>query len=197
MARRSAKPKQPLSASELLATESADDGMDENREIATETDGAEQARTGLAKATEPRFHIFVIDSGWNSVASKVLHENLDLIRDLNSDDHVFFVGRDASIALLRKYAWQIGRDPILSVHDMRPIHRHRVHHSHGFRMHLGILQDEKEVLSSLQMFARFLKMNRAVADVEAAVRKTLRQEGFSGAIQVIGGTASAHLAEGE
>ena len=84
MARRSAKPKQPLSATEILATESADEGLDENGEIATETNDAEQARTGQAQASEPRFHIFVIDSAWNSVASKTLHENLDLIRDLNA-----------------------------------------------------------------------------------------------------------------
>ncbi len=93
--------------------------------------------------SEPRFHIFVIDSGWNSVASKILQENLDLIRDLNSDDLVYFVDREASIALLRKYSWQIGRDPIICVHDLRAHHRHRVHHAHGFRMHLGNLDEKK------------------------------------------------------
>ena len=160
MAKRSTKPTQSLSAAEILATESAEEGLDENGEKAAETNGAEQARTGLVKATEPRFHIFVINSGWNSVASKILQENLDLIRDLNSDDRVYFVDREASIALIRKYSWQIGRDPIISVHDLRAKHRHRVRHAHGFRMHLGILDDEKEILQTLQIFARFRRINR-------------------------------------
>lgn len=140
---------------------------------------------------EPRFHIFVIDTRWNSVASKVLQENMGLISDLNSDDLVYFVDRDNSVALLRKYGSQIGRDPIICVHDLRPIHRRRLIHTHGFRMHLGILRKESQVLAALQTFARFIRVNRMQTDVEAAVRRTLRHEGLAGAIEIMGGGPGA------
>ncbi len=135
---------------------------------------------------KPRFQMFVIDTGWNSVARKVLHENLALIRDLNEEDPVYFLDRDMSIALLRQHCALIGRDPIISVHDKRAIHRHAVHHVHGFRLHLGLLRQEDQVLRALQMFARFLRTHRAANDLDKVVRQTLHKQGLSGAIEIMG-----------
>jgi len=39
-----------------------------------------------SEAAVPRFRIFIIDSGWNSPARKVLQENFGLIRDLQKAD---------------------------------------------------------------------------------------------------------------
>jgi len=160
-------------------------------EISTRPHASDPDQTDPDK--EARFHIFVIDTGWNSVASRVLRDNFGLIRDLNSDDKVFVVGRDMSIALLRQYPLQVGRDPIITVHDTQAIHRHRIHHTHGFRLHLGILVSEDQVLGALQMFARFLATHRSAKDLEKVVRKNLHREGLAGAIEIMGGAEHAKM----
>src|SRR5271156_6528006 len=73
----------------------------------------------IEAAPGARFHIFVIDTGWNSAASKVVREHLHMIRDLNIDEEVYVLDRATSIALLRYYPLQVGRDPIIAVHDLR------------------------------------------------------------------------------
>jgi hypothetical protein len=146
-------------------------------------------------ASSPRFRIFVIDTGWNSVARKVLQDNVDLIREFNDEEEVYFLGRDRSIALLRQHSRLIGHDPIISVHDLRAIHRHRVHHVHGFRLHLGLLRQEDQALRALQMFARFLRMHRSAKDLEKVVRENLHKQGLAGAIEIVGGVGYKHLTE--
>lgn len=143
------------------------------------------ARTGATK--NARFHIFVIDTAWNCAASKVLHEHLNMISDLNIDDELYVLDRATSIALLRHYPLQVGRDPIIAVHDLRPRHRHRIKHTHGFRMHLGILDSEQQVLSALKMFTRFLITHRNAEDLDRLVRQDLHRQGLAGAVQIIGG----------
>jgi hypothetical protein len=157
------------------------------------TPGAAPARKGAAR--DARFHIFVIDSGWNCAASKVLREHLDMISDLHIDDELFVLDRATSIALLRHYPLQVGRDPIIAVHDLRPRHRHRVKHTHGFRMHLGILDSEEQVLAALRMFARFLITHRNAADIDQLVRQDLHSKGFAGAIEILGGHEHTKMIE--
>ncbi len=144
---------------------------------------------------EVRFRIFVIDTGWNSPASKVLRENVAMIRDINDDDEVYVLDREMSIALLRHYPLQVGRDPIITVHDTRAPHRHRNRHTHGFRMHLGILNSEDQVLAALQMFTRFLITHRTAKDLEKVVRANLHQQGITGALEVLGGEQHKKMIE--
>ena len=134
-----------------------------------------------------RFRIFIIDTGWNSPASRALRKNLNLIADLSDDDEVYVLDREASVALLRYYPKQVGRDPIITVHDTRAPHRHRIRHTHGFRLHLGILNTEDQVLAALQMFARFVLTHRNAKDLEKVVRKDLHRQGIAGAIEIMGG----------
>src|SRR5271166_1900323 len=122
--------------------------------------GAAQAETGeeplenrsvqAVPQEEARFHIFVIDTGWNSAASKVLHENFALVRDLNRADPVYLLDRDMSVAVLRQHSSHIGRDPIISVHDASTIRQGGTDRVHGFRLHLGLLRSEEKALTALQ-----------------------------------------------
>jgi hypothetical protein len=137
--------------------------------------------------TDPRFRIFVIDSGWNSIATKVLKANLDLFLDLNREEPTYFLGRDVSVALLRQHESLIGRDPIIIVHDMKALRERGSEGVHGLRLHLGLLQTEVQVLTGLQMFARFLRTHRSARNLEPEVRGKLMLEGMAGAIQIIGG----------
>jgi hypothetical protein len=159
---------------------------------------AERAASGPTPATaasDARFHIFVIDTGWNCAASKVLREHIDILSHLNIDDELYVLDRATSIALLRHYPLQVGRDPTIAVHDLKPRHRHRIKHTHGFRMHLGILDEENQVLGALKMFARFLVTHRNAADIDTLVRQDLHRQGLSGAIQIIGGHEHHKLIE--
>ncbi len=119
---------------------------------------------------KPRFRIFVIDSGWNHPAGKVLNENIELIHALTHEDPIYILDRDKSVALLRKNKSLIGHDPIIAVHDVTAtgISKHL-----GFRLHLGLLDDETQCLSSQKMFARFINTHRDAKDLEADVRRKL------------------------
>ena len=142
---------------------------------------------------KPRFRIFIIDSGWNHPASKVLHENIDLIHALTHEDPIYVLDKEKSITLLRKNKGLIGHDPIVAVHDITVSGQH----THlGFRLHLGLQDDEKECLSSLKMFARFINTHRESTNLEADCRRKLHKEGLAGAIEIVGGAAAAVMVEG-
>lgn len=131
-----------------------------------------------------RFRIFIVDSGWNSAARRVLHENFALIRDLQKDDPIYVLSREKSVEFMRRYGSRIGRDPIIAVHDMQALNKGGTTGFHGFRLSLGLLRTPEQALMGLQAFARFLVEHRHSADLEADIRARLRREGISGAIEI-------------
>lgn len=141
-----------------------------------------------AERSQPRLRIFIIDTGWNSVAGKVLRENLSLFNDLTRDDPTYVVDRETSVRLVRRHQALIGRDPIISVHNLNALERGHGE-VHGFRAHLGLLRDEEAILSALQLFAGFLSKFRHSEDFEGAVRRALRLEGLAGAVDIVMGDA--------
>jgi hypothetical protein len=150
--------------------------------------GAEgHAPRSRAVAVTPRFRIFVIDSGWNSVAGKVLRDNLALFNDLTSDHPTYLVDRATSVRLLRRHQEFVGCDPIISVHDLKAFERRRRGDVYGVRAHLGLLRDEKAVISLMQLLAGFLSRYRDSKKFEDGVRSELRLEGLQGAIEIVMG----------
>jgi hypothetical protein len=145
---------------------------------------------------EPRFRIFIVDSGWNHPASKVLHENFDLIHALTHEDPIYVLSHDQSVHLLRKKKSLIGHDPIISVHDLYATGKRGPKDVHGFRLHLGLLDSETEVLTALKSFARFIGTHRNAPDLDASVRRKLNKQGIAGAFEIVGGAATALLTEG-
>jgi hypothetical protein len=131
-----------------------------------------------------RFRIFIVDSGWNSAARRVLHENFALIRDLQKDDPIYVLSREKSVEFMRRHGSRIGRDPIIAVHDMQALGKDGTVGFHGFRLSLGLLRTPEQALMTLQAFARFLVEHRNSADLEADIRARLRREGFTGAIEI-------------
>jgi hypothetical protein len=142
--------------------------------------------TGIDSHEVSRFRIFVVDTDQNLVASKVLRENFALLLDINPNDPAYYLDRDRSIDLLRQHTKLIGRDPIIIVQDMHPV-RQSGGGAHGFRVHLGLLHKERDVLQALQMFARFMRKNSAAKNLDMEAREKLLREGFAGAIEIIGG----------
>jgi hypothetical protein len=163
--------------------------------VAVESDGATgkagsaappKSETGDPRIDKSRFRIFIIDSGWNHPASKILSENFDLIHALTHEDPIYVLDKDKSIELLRKNKGLIGHDPIIAVHDVTAsgIRKHL-----GFRLHLGLLDDKAQCLAALKMFSRFINTHRESRDLEADVRRKLHKQGISGAIEIVGGAA--------
>jgi hypothetical protein len=133
----------------------------------------------------PRFHIFIIDTGWDSPAHKVLQENFALLRELQREDPIFVLGKEKSIEYLRHHQERIGHDPIIAVHDLAAMDDTGTTDFHGFRLRLGLLRTHQQALLALQNFVRFLRTHRQSVDLEADIRRGLRREGFAGAIEII------------
>ncbi len=131
-----------------------------------------------------RFQIFIIDTGWHSVARKVLNENLALLRDLLREDPIYVLDRESSVQAMRRYNHLIGRDPLITVVDTRAA-KHRGGQPHGFHLSLGLLREEGGVLQALQSFSRFLASHRDCADIDAVVRQKFRREGIAGAMTIV------------
>ena len=132
-----------------------------------------------------RFRIYIIDSGWNSVARRTLHENFSVFRDLQKADPIYVLDRERSIDFIRRHATLIGKDPTIMVHDMRAIRAHGNDGFHGFRLHLGVIRKPEQALMAMQSFAYFLDIHRNAKDLEANIRSTLRQEGIAGAFEIL------------
>jgi len=143
------------------------------------------AALGECAATVPRFRIFIIDSGWNSSAHKVLQENFGLIRELQKEDPIYVLSKDQSIEFMRHHQERIGREPIIAVHDLAAMDKSGTTDFHGFRLHLGLLRTPQQALLALQNFTRFLSTHRQSVDLEAEIRTDLRREGLAGAIEII------------
>ena len=118
----------------------------------------------------------------------MLRENLALFNDLTRDGPTYVVDRETSVKLVRRHQALIGRDPIISVHNLDALARQRGA-VHGFRAHLGLLRDEEAILSALQLFAGFLSKFRNSEDFEGGVRRALRLEGLAGAVDIVMGDA--------
>jgi hypothetical protein len=133
----------------------------------------------------PRFRIFIIDSGWNSVARRVLRHNFALIRRLHKEDLLYLLSRKKSVEFIRRHRSLIGRDPIIAVHDLKVVEQHGTAHFHGFHLHLGILRTSRQALMALQTFAQFVGTHRHSGNLEAEIRSDLRREGMLGAVEIL------------
>jgi len=153
-------------------------------ESLTNATSAESSETGEGPSG-PRFRIFIVDTGWNSPAHRVLHENFALLHDLQKDEEIYVVSREKSIEIARRYGSRIGRDPIIAVHDMASLEKSGTSGFHGFRLSLGLLRTPEQALLGLQAFARFLATHRRSKNLEAIIRSELRREGFVGAIEIV------------
>ena len=148
----------------------------------------EATRTSGDAVQEARFRVFVIDTGWNEVAHKVLRKQIPLFDTLVGDTPTYWLNRKTSAALLGKHRELIGHDPILCVHDLRAVKRRGTLGVHGLRLHLGLLRTEDALTRALQMLIHFLARHEASANFEAEVRSRLQLEGLKGAVAIMAGS---------
>jgi hypothetical protein len=142
-----------------------------------------------AAAKRPRFHFFIIDSGWDSPATKVIRDNISMIAKFQNDDPLFVLSQEQSTALIRRHPHFLGKDPILLARDLEAAagagQRKRKNEYHGFHLNLGMIKDPITALSALQRFLEFIAAHRKSASIEHDVKAMLHREGIKGAIEVL------------
>jgi len=147
----------------------------------------EATRTSGDPGQEVRFRVFVIDTGWNEVAHKVLRKQIPMFDRLIGETPTYWLDRKTSVALLHKHRELIGIDPILCVHDLRAVKRQGSLGVHGLRLHLGLLRSEDALTRALQLVIHFLARHEASDNFEAEVRSRLQLEGLKGAVAIMAG----------
>ena len=156
-----------------------------------ETGGAAESAAALEAAAKPeggrppRFHFFVIDTGWKTESGKVLRENFHMIRIFQNSDPLYLLTREQSIALVRANPELIGKDPIVLVHDLHAQGGRGESGYHGFRLCLGLIKEGPQALAALQKFLRFVHHHRHSEDIEQHIRERLHHKGLESIIEVI------------
>ena len=139
-----------------------------------------------ANASESqRFHLFVLDCGWNLEASRALRDNLDILDELTPQCPIYVLTTEQSRGLLARDPQRIGFDPCLILHDLHAHGGRGDSGYHGFRLSLGTARKYEDAVALLQEFLRFAAIHRDCADIESAVKQKLHREGLANAIQVL------------
>ena len=135
-----------------------------------------------SEAAVPRFRIFIIDSGWNSPAHKVLQENFGLIRDLQKADL-----RPQQGAVDRVHPSPPGADRPGAVHRRARPGGDGQERDYRLPRLPFASRPYAHATAGAAGFAELCPLNthRQSADLEAEIRTDLRREGLAGAIDII------------
>ena len=144
----------------------------------------------------PRFHVFLIDTGWNAPVSKVLHENICLFHHYHPQDPVYILSREQSIKVLKTAPEHIGRDPMVVVYDIyRPKENQTKEKAnyHGFRLNLGIIKNPQQALGKVQEFLKFVATHRTADCLSCEVERELHREGLNNMVKLLREASEASL----
>jgi hypothetical protein len=131
-----------------------------------------------------RFHIFLIDTGWNAAVSKLVRSHLPLVYEYQKQDSLYLLTTEQSVEILKRAPEFIGRDPTVIVYD-RYAPADRKHSNYrGFHLSLGRFKHPAQALARLQEFLRFLITHRTAVSLDTEVRRELHREGAKGLIKI-------------
>ncbi|QJD30860.1 hypothetical protein [Methylococcus geothermalis] len=134
---------------------------------------------------QPRFRIFILDTGWTSPAAQVIRDNFEMIRSFQDGDPLYVLSPEQSRDIVKRHPQFIGKDPVVIVRDMHRSGPRDGGEYHGFHLNLGLIQKPVRALHALQEFLRFLSMHRDSPNIEKDIRDRLHKDGFIGTIEVI------------
>jgi hypothetical protein len=131
-----------------------------------------------------RLDIYVIDSGWESLAHSYLASVIDLFKAYLTEHNLYILSRDQSIAFLMDHPSYIGSDPIIVVVDKiaRTLNKHE---GFGTQLELGLIKDPHRIESLIKMFVRIVNDKEKILDIAHTFRKYNHKEGINGAIDII------------
>jgi hypothetical protein len=144
----------------------------------------------------PRFHVFLIDTGWNGPVSKLIRSQLPLIHQYHPKDPVYILTPEQSIRILKNAPEHIGLDPIVVVYDLHtPKHAKGANDGNyrGFRLNLGLIKSPEQALHRFQHFVRFVAQNRNCECFADEVKRELHKEGVANWIKVLHDASEASL----
>lgn len=143
---------------------------------------------------DPRFEVYVIDSGWKNEASECVRESLELFKKYLKDHDVYVLDEDQSEDFLQNHPQLLGKDPIIAILDREAIRR-QSRNGVGARLMLGRVHDKNRVQALLKMLLRIVNTRKLALDLPKSIRQEVHREGVSGAIEVIMTTTSHIEAE--
>ena len=146
---------------------------------------APQSSSAAAVAVEPRFHVFVMDVGWQSQAGAALRENLHMISMFDQHCPIYVLSKEQSQQMLEQDPELIGKGPSLIVHDLHAKGGRGESGYHGFRLNLGMIHSREEAIRELQRFLHFTFTHRDCTDIEPAVRNRLHREGLANVVEIL------------
>ena len=144
----------------------------------------------------PRFHVFLIDTGWNGPVSKILHENMPLFHCYHPQDPLYILSREQSIKILKQAPEHIGRDPMIVVYDIYRSKENQTKEKanyHGFRLNLGIIKNPEQALRKLQEFLKFVALHRTADCLSCEVERELHREGLGNMVKLLREASEASL----
>ncbi len=129
-----------------------------------------------------RFQLFIVNTGWQSEATRVLEENLPNLKALLPEVPVFVLTAEQSRRVIAEDPARIGSDPCILMVDTQ---KDAATGYHGFRLSLGTLRKRDEALAVLQTFTRFIVSHLDSQNIERDVRDQLHKEGLTNLIEVL------------
>lgn len=145
---------------------------------------------------EPRFHIFLVDTGWNAHLSRVLESHLPLIHEFHPQDPLYVLTREQSIMVLKTAPEHIGLDPILIVYDLHApsnVSAAKAERYRGFRLNLGLLKNPDQAMHKLQQFLRFISCHRTSQRLDRDVQHELHKEGLGNMVRILREASEASI----
>jgi len=137
-----------------------------------------------APRQDKRFRIFIIDSGFNESASKLMQSSIERFRKFAKSADVFVLDESQSTRYLRRFPLLIGKDPIVVVVD-REARKARFPGGFGVHFQLGVVRREERARWYLKILLRALNDPEACNDLCATMREALRIEGLRGLYWVV------------
>lgn len=131
-----------------------------------------------------RLDVYIVDSGWDSVAHRVLNRSLDLFKSYLRIHNLYILSTEQSVQLLTEHSDLLGKDPVILVVD--PLARALNNPSgYGARVVLGLIEDEHRVEWLIKMFLRVVNTHIKTLDIAHTFREHNHKEGVKGAVEII------------
>jgi hypothetical protein len=153
-------------------------------------------REGPLDRDSSRFHIFLVDTGWNAGVSKALREHIKLFQEFHPQDPLYILTREQSVQILKAAPEHIGRDPMVIVYDLYspPESKDRGKTNYrGFRLNLGLIRHPEQAVAKLQEFLRFIARNRTAVCLDCEVQHELHREGLGNFVKILREASEASL----
>jgi hypothetical protein len=100
-----------------------------------------------------RFDIFLIDTGWNTLISKLVRSHLPLLYQYQQQESLYLLTPEQSVEILKRAPEFIGHDPTVLVYDLCAPAGRKHRNYHGFHLSLGRFKSPEQALSRLFVFS--------------------------------------------